>query len=403
VTKYYAFNGSRAVMRQANNEVFYLFGDHLGSSSLVVDWQGRKISEMRYAPWGETRWAWELDEGEGYTDRLYTSQVRQNRNYVGQLDDYGARFFNPTTARFITADAVVPNPGTPQGLSRYSFVYNNPFKFTDPSGHVPFLVVTAIGGALIGGGISLGLQLYNSGWDLKAVNPNKVLGAAVAGGVAGLTLGAGTALIATGSLVASGSAVVSAGGIGIGSGALLGGVSNVLGGLAGREVTGESTTAGAVVGDFVVGGVFGAAGSVLSKAGAALSKGLFRGSEKFFRAMSNSEYEGLLENGGLSSGGENFVSTVKSYSQGYLNKPGYDVLVQFNANKGTLNELAEVGVRNGAKIVNQLGFGHLPKVSKGWADISAYFKGEQGVLNIGLGKNSMQIFNNNLQSFKKVK
>jgi hypothetical protein len=28
VTKYYAFNGSRAAMRQANNEVFYLFGDH---------------------------------------------------------------------------------------------------------------------------------------------------------------------------------------------------------------------------------------------------------------------------------------------------------------------------------------------------------------------------------------
>jgi hypothetical protein len=45
VTKYYAFNGSRAAMRQANNEVFYLFGDHLGSSSLVVDWQGRKISD----------------------------------------------------------------------------------------------------------------------------------------------------------------------------------------------------------------------------------------------------------------------------------------------------------------------------------------------------------------------
>jgi RHS repeat-associated protein len=115
VTKYYAFNGSRAAMRQANNEVFYLFGDHLGSSSLVVDWQGRKISEMRYTPWGETRWAWELD-GEGYTNRLYTSQIAQNRNYVGQLYDYGARFLNVRTGRFVSADSV-----TQDGINRYAY------------------------------------------------------------------------------------------------------------------------------------------------------------------------------------------------------------------------------------------------------------------------------------------
>jgi hypothetical protein len=72
VTKYYAFGGARIAMRQAGNEVFYLAGDHLGSASLVLDWQGRKISEMRYTPWGETRWAWELD-GEGYTDKRFAS------------------------------------------------------------------------------------------------------------------------------------------------------------------------------------------------------------------------------------------------------------------------------------------------------------------------------------------
>jgi hypothetical protein len=60
--------------RQAGNEVFYLVGDQLGSASLVADWQGNTVSEVRYTPWGEMRWAWDLD-GAGYTNRLYTSQL----------------------------------------------------------------------------------------------------------------------------------------------------------------------------------------------------------------------------------------------------------------------------------------------------------------------------------------
>jgi hypothetical protein len=37
--------------------------------------------------------------------------------------------------RFIQADTIVPSPGNPQHFNRYSYVLNNPLKFTDPSGH----------------------------------------------------------------------------------------------------------------------------------------------------------------------------------------------------------------------------------------------------------------------------
>ena len=37
--------------------------------------------------------------------------------------------------RFISPDTVVPNPANPQSLNRYSYVLNNPLKYTDPSGH----------------------------------------------------------------------------------------------------------------------------------------------------------------------------------------------------------------------------------------------------------------------------
>jgi hypothetical protein len=36
--------------------------------------------------------------------------------------------------RWISADAIVPEPGNPQSLNRYSWVLGNPLKFVDPTG-----------------------------------------------------------------------------------------------------------------------------------------------------------------------------------------------------------------------------------------------------------------------------
>jgi len=48
---------------------------------------------------------------------------------------YGARYYSPGLGRWISADTVVPEPGNPQALNRYAYVYNNPLRYTDPSGH----------------------------------------------------------------------------------------------------------------------------------------------------------------------------------------------------------------------------------------------------------------------------
>jgi len=48
---------------------------------------------------------------------------------------YGARYYDPTLGRFIQPDTIVPEPGNPQSLNRYSYVNNNPVKYTDPSGY----------------------------------------------------------------------------------------------------------------------------------------------------------------------------------------------------------------------------------------------------------------------------
>ena len=48
---------------------------------------------------------------------------------------YKARYYHPALGRFISADTLVPRPSDPQSLNRYSYVQNNPLKYTDSSGH----------------------------------------------------------------------------------------------------------------------------------------------------------------------------------------------------------------------------------------------------------------------------
>lgn len=48
---------------------------------------------------------------------------------------YGARWYDPALGRFIQPDTIVPNPRDAQAFDRYAYVFNNPLKYTDPSGH----------------------------------------------------------------------------------------------------------------------------------------------------------------------------------------------------------------------------------------------------------------------------
>jgi len=89
---------------------------------------GQKVAELRYLPFGETRWAW----GVTPTDRRYTGQ--REVPAIG-LYDYNARMYWPAAGRFVSADSIVPRPGNPQNLNRYAYTLNNPLRYNDPTGH----------------------------------------------------------------------------------------------------------------------------------------------------------------------------------------------------------------------------------------------------------------------------
>jgi len=74
------------------------------------------------------------------------SQVNSvtNRGYTGhEMDDevglinMNARVYDPYLGRFMSADPVLPDAYDMQSFNRYSYVLNNPLKYTDPTGNTP--------------------------------------------------------------------------------------------------------------------------------------------------------------------------------------------------------------------------------------------------------------------------
>lgn len=133
-------------MNGVMDQVYYLLTDHLGSTSVMVDVNGSKQAELRYAPWGTTRYAW----GETPTDYKYTGQREEAE--IG-LYYYQSRFYDANLGRFSQPDSIIPEQSQGvQAWDRYAFVNNNPLMYTDPSGHCTDLAdcmtQTLVGAAL---------------------------------------------------------------------------------------------------------------------------------------------------------------------------------------------------------------------------------------------------------------
>ena len=65
----YCFDGQQVAVREGVTLTF-IYGDHLGSASVTANISGTKVSEMRYYPFGETRYS----SGTTATPKRFTSQ-----------------------------------------------------------------------------------------------------------------------------------------------------------------------------------------------------------------------------------------------------------------------------------------------------------------------------------------
>ena len=47
------------------------------------------------------------------------------------------RYYDPTAGRFLSIDPVGPMVGDPRTINRYSYAWNSPYRYNDPTGEVP--------------------------------------------------------------------------------------------------------------------------------------------------------------------------------------------------------------------------------------------------------------------------
>ncbi|MBU1685319.1 hypothetical protein KJ662_03625 [Patescibacteria group bacterium] len=121
---------------------YYFLTDHLGSVDAVLDEQGNVVERRDYLPYGSER-VKETFNGVPITDLGFTGQRLDDET---GLNYYGARYYDPVTGRFITMDPLLLNLdkmsqaqrnaflSNPQNLNMYSYVQNNPVRYTDPTG-----------------------------------------------------------------------------------------------------------------------------------------------------------------------------------------------------------------------------------------------------------------------------
>ena len=80
-SKYYYANSGRVAMRQAGT-LYFLFGDHLGSTSITVNRDGGDKRELRYKPWGGTRYS----SGDTPTTYQFTGQRKDSSGVTNTFD-----------------------------------------------------------------------------------------------------------------------------------------------------------------------------------------------------------------------------------------------------------------------------------------------------------------------------
>ena len=111
------------------SDIQTILQDNLGSSSKVVTTATSDVKSNRYSVWGETRDTTELPTDLGYTGQETVSNL--------PIMYYNARWYDPSTGRFLQPDSMIPDPYNPVSLDRYAYSGNNPVNYTDPTGHWP--------------------------------------------------------------------------------------------------------------------------------------------------------------------------------------------------------------------------------------------------------------------------
>ncbi len=210
---------SHSVSSKEGVKTHYLHKDALGSIDTMTDADGQVVDRRSYDAWGKQRhFDWQ-GAGSLYSMRLlFTTRAYTDHESIEEvgLIHMNGRVYDASLARFVSADPHIQAAGMSQSYNRYSYVLNNPMKYTDPSGYFfkklfksikkavkkvvkaikPFIgvIIAAVVTfycppclALVGGNaVALGaLAGAAAGAASAAVNGGNILKGAITGGISG--------------------------------------------------------------------------------------------------------------------------------------------------------------------------------------------------------------------------
>ncbi len=234
ITKYYTASGGRLALR-VGDDLTYLFGDHLGSTSATYRVSDATTTRQLYKPWGEPRYAssslptpYTYTGQYHYTDDITTPGVTEGFG----LMFYNARWYDPALSRFTQPDSIIPDPNNPIDWDRYGYSYGNPVKYIDPDGHWP-CSFSSSGFSCSVSTFGLGGAVNRVGGKLGVKNASDIVSGAMSTIGLGLDIAAEAIDFAASAIVTTGIVVGATGGVAI---TLPGGGMAVVTGTAGASV-----------------------------------------------------------------------------------------------------------------------------------------------------------------------
>jgi RHS repeat-associated protein len=124
--------GNDLISQVRDNQRSFYHVDGLGSTRALTDLNGAVTDSYAYEAFGE------IIKQLGNTNNLYLFAGEQRDPNIG-LDYLRARYYNQQTGRFTSRDIILGTLLNPVTQNRYTYVYNNPVIWIDPSGNIATL------------------------------------------------------------------------------------------------------------------------------------------------------------------------------------------------------------------------------------------------------------------------
>jgi RHS repeat-associated protein len=151
---HYRYSDRLISLNTATDEQYYHYSA-LRTTANLTNTAGDVQVSYRTDAWGKIT----QQEGDSPNRQVFTGQEHDENT---GLIYFGARYYDPDTARFINQDSYLGESSTPPSLHRYLYAYGNPTFYIDPDGHIVGTATGATGGFFWGFGQMVGSMINDT-------------------------------------------------------------------------------------------------------------------------------------------------------------------------------------------------------------------------------------------------